>query len=192
VSTKTKPENGTPSQPDVTPASVWRERAVHTVTGFSGSTCKIRIVGIPKMLELGVFPDYLLRIALLDISKREGAVGVLAEALEGVLDSEKRAELIQDVVKLAEYERRIVAASLVEPALTYEEIDSGDFPEDDFSMILEIVQRRRSFDARGVRIGVEPLDRWAMFHREHGLDPEDCQHCKRLSGELSSVDVGAV
>jgi len=171
---------------------VWRERTVHTVTGFSGSTCKIRIVGIPTMLEIGVFPDHLLGIALLDVSRREGAVGALREALEEVLDSTKRSELVDEVKRLAEYERRIVAASLVDPALTYEEIASGEFPEDDFSMILEIVQRRRSYDARGVRIGVEPLDRWAAFHREHGLDPENCEHCDRLSQQLSSIDVGAV
>jgi hypothetical protein len=186
-------ENGAaPSRPEVTPPDVWRQRAIHTVTGFSGSTCKIRILGIPTMLEIGIFPDDLIGIALLDVSRREGAVGALREALEEVLDTTKRGELAAEVKKLAEYERRIVAASLVEPALTYEEIASGEFPEDDFSMILEIVQRRRQYDARGVRIGVEPLDRWAAFHREHGLDPEDCQHCQRLLQQLSSIDVGEV
>jgi len=189
----TKKQNGArPSQPDVTPVDVWRERTIHTVTGFSGSTCKIRILGIPTMLEIGIFPEHLLGIALLDISKREGAVGALREALEDVLDSTKRGQLVDEVKKLAEYERRIVAASLVEPELSYEEIASGEFPEDDFSMILEIIQRRRQYDARGVRIGVEQLDRWEAFHREHGLDAEDCQHCKRLAQELSSIDVGAV
>lgn len=188
----TKQNGAPPSRPETTPPDVWRARTIHTVTGFSGSTCKIRIVGIPTMLEIGVFPDHLIGIALLDISTREGAVGALRETLQDVLAEEKRAEMVAEVRKLAEYERRIVAASLVEPDLTYEEIASGEFPEDDFSMILEIVQRRRAYDARGVRIGVEPLDRWAMFHREHGLDPEDCEHCERLSQELSSIDVGAV
>jgi hypothetical protein len=186
-------ENGAPpSRPEVTPPDVWRQRAIHTVTGFSGSTFRIRILGISTLLEIGSFPDHLLGIALLDISRAQGAKGALREALEDVLDPAKRDDLAAEIKKLAEYERRIVAASLVEPVLTYEEIASGEFPEDDFSMILDIVQRRREFDARGVRIGVEPLDRWEAFHREHRLDAEDCPDCKRLLAQLSSVDVGAV
>jgi len=48
-------------------------------------------------------------------------------------------------------------------------------------------------DARGVRIGVEPLQRFARFHHFHGL-PEDgaCDGCARFVAEFSSVDVGVV
>jgi len=187
MSTTTK--NGS-SPPDVTPADVWRQKAIHTVTGHTGAVARIRIPGIATLLP--ELPEHLASIALLDLAVPGGAAAALREMLDDVLDDTKRAKLIEETNKLSEYERRLVAAALVEPELTYEEISSGEFPEDDFAMILEIVQRRRAYDARGVRIGVEPLDRWEAFHREHGLDEEGCEHCQRLADEFSSVHVGAV
>jgi hypothetical protein len=59
-------------------------------------------------------------------------------------------------------------------------------------MVSEIVQRLRVTDARGVRIGVEPLDRWASFREAHGCPDQDCPGCAQLVRELSSVDVGDV
>lgn len=187
----TKTRNGT-APPDLTPPDVWRQKAVHTVTGPSGATVKIRIPGIGTLLEAGELPHHLVAIALLDISHRDGAAAALRKLLDDVLDDEKREELLGEVKKLGEYQRRLVAAALIEPALTYEEVASGEYPEDDLSMIAEIVQRTRAFDARGVRIGVEPLDRWAAFHSEHGFDTEGdrCEHCARLTAAFSSIHVG--
>lgn len=181
------------SERDSTPADVWRQKAVHTVTGPSGAVLKIRIPGIGTLLEHGDLPMHLVSVALLDISHRDGAAAALREALDDVLDDTKRERALEEVRKLGEYQRRIVAAALVEPALTYEEIASGDYPEDDLAMVAEIVQRLRAFDARGVRIGVEPLDRWATFHTEHGLGaPDGCEHCVRVVEQLSSSHVGGV
>lgn len=185
----------TPSQqPDFTPADVWRQRAVHTVTGPSGAVQKIRIPGVATLLENGHLPDHLYGVALLDISHPDGAAGALREMVEDVLlDDEKRGKLLVEVRKLGEYQRRLVAAALVEPALTYEQITDGSLPEDDLGMIAEIVQRMRATDARGVRIGVEPLDHWARFHLEHGLPTNgECEGCRRIVAAASSVDVGDV
>lgn len=190
MNTTTKTQNGTAS-PDLTPADVWRQKALHTVTGPSGATVKIRVPGIGTLLQQGDLPHHLVSIALLDISHREGAAAALREMMDDVLDEGRREKLLEEVRRLGEYQRHLVSAALVEPELSYEEIASGEFPEDDLAMIAEIVQRLRAFDARGVRIGVEPLDRWAAFHREHGLDDEArCEHCHRLVAAFSSIDVG--
>lgn len=191
MGTKTT-RNGTPSQLDATPADVWRQKAIHTVTGHTGAVAKIRLPGIGTILAAGDFPTHLVGLALLDISHPRGAAAALQEMIDEVTDETKREQLLGEVKRLREYQAHLVSAALVEPALTVDEVLSGDYPEDDLSMIAEIVQRLRAFDARGVRIGVEPLDRWERFHHEHGLDAEDCEHCRSLSRSLSSVDVGAV
>lgn len=188
----TAPASTTSPPSDATPADVWRERAIHTVTGPTGSVAKIRIPGIGTILAAGDLPTHLIRLALLDISHKDGAASALEGLLDEVLDDDKREELLREVTNLREYQAHLVAAALVEPELTVDEILSGEFPEDDLSMIAEIVQRLRAFDARGVRIGVEPLDRWARFHEEHELGTESCEHCERLARQFSSVDVGAL
>ena len=183
----------TSERPDFTPADVWRQKAIHTVTTPSGAVLRIRIPGIGTLLENGDLPDYLYGIALLDISHPDGAAGALREMVDDVLlEGEKRTVVLDQVRKLGEYQRRLVAAALVDPALTYDEIKKDDLPEDDLGMVAEIVQRLRATDARGVRIGVEPLDRWARFHLEHGLPEGSCDCCARLVAAASSVDVGAV
>lgn len=188
----TQTQNGT-SRPDTTPPDVWRQKTVHTVTGPSGATFKIRIPGIAGMLERAELPTHLVGIALLDISHRDGAAAALRELVDDVMEETGREKLLAEVKKLGEYQRHLVAAALVEPTLTFEEVSSGDYPEDDLAMVAEIVQRLRGVDARGVRIGVEPLDRWATFHREHGLgDPDGCDDCLRAVQELSSIHVGAL
>lgn len=180
-------------RPDFTPADVWRQKAIHTVTAPSGAVLRIRIPGIATLLENGDLPDHLIGLALLDISKPEGAASALREMLDDILDESRRVKVVEEVAKFAEYQRRIIAAALVEPALTYDEIATGDLPEGDLAMVADIVQRLVGTDARGVRIGVEPLDRWARFHHFHGL-PEggECDGCNRWADEFSSIDVGAV
>ncbi len=175
-----------------TPVDVWRQKGVHTVTGPSGAVLKIRVPGIGTLLQLGELPDYLVGIALLDISHPDGAAGALREMADDLLDDEKQAKVLAEVRKLGEYQRRLVVAAMVEPAVTYEDVSAGDLPEDDLGMVAEIVQRLRATDARGVRIGVEPLDRWATFHREHGLPEGECDHCRALVAAASSVDVGVL
>lgn len=182
-----------PSRPDTTPPDVWRQKTVHTVTGPSGAVFRIRIPGIAGLIERAELPVHLITMALRDITHPDGAAAALLALLDDVSDEAKREELLGEMTKLAEYSRHLVAAALVEPDLTYEEVSSGDYPEDDLTMIAAIVQRMTSVDARGVRIGVEPLDRWATFHSEHGLGEADgCDDCIRAAEKFSSAHVGAV
>jgi hypothetical protein len=76
--------------------------------------------------------------------------------------------------------------------LTVESMTDGSLPEDDLAMVAEIVQRLRGHDAKGVRIGVEPFDRWDSFREAHGCPDENCEGCKKLIELFSSVDVDGV
>ena len=176
---------------DVTPADVWRQRAVHTITVPSGAVLKIRIPGIAGLLESGSLPTHLVGLALLDISHPQGAAAGLKEMIDNVVDDDSRDKLLGEVTKLVEYERRLAVSAILEPHITYEE--ATEFPEDDLAMVAQIVQRMRAYDAEGVRIGVAPLDRFATFHQEHGLGEADgCDACFRVAQRLSTVDVGGV
>ena len=176
---------------DVTPADVWRQKAIHTITVPSGAVLKIRIPGIAGLLEAGSLPAHLVGLALLDISHPEGAAAGLKEMVDSVIEDDTRDKLLGEVSKLAEYERRLAVAAIVEPHIGYE--DAADYPEDDLAMVAQIVQRLRAYDAEGVRIGVAPLDRFATFHREHGLAEADgCDACERVAQRVSTAGVGGV
>lgn len=187
----TTTENGTRS---ANPVQGWRNR-LHTVTCPSGQRLRIRIPGVETILQHGDLPDALVEIALLEATHDAGAAGAIAEQMPSLGRDEK----IQRLSEFAAFQRELVRAAVIQVAevdewadvsLTSEDV--ADLPEADVEMVAMIVLRMRGTDARGVTIGVEPIDRWARFHETHGLDPADCEACKTLAGELSSADVGAV
>lgn len=179
------------------PLSRWQSRAQHTVTLPSGQQVKIRIPGIATLLEHGDLPEELFEIATAEITDTISADGldgptVIPGSVQWVTKAKERDEKLERLRTFGAFQRRLVAAALVEPALTYEEIteavEEQTLPEDDLAMIAEIVQRLRHRDARGVRIGVEPLDRFARFREEHSC-AEDCPGCTRLVQSFSTLDV---
>lgn len=176
--------------------SGWQQRNLHTVTCPSGQRLRIRIPGIGTLLEHGDLPDDLVEQALLELTWEGGAAGALAiKASDPDTDSES---LLAGVRKLAAFQRELVkhAVREVENGDEWVAVELDDeslwtLPEDDLAMVAEIVQRLRGTDARGVRIGVEPLDRWRRFQHHHGCS-EDCESCEALVRELSSADVVSV
>ena len=179
--------------------SAWQRRAVHSITCPSGQKVKIRIPGIATLLEHGDLPEDLFLIATAELTDTVTGPGidgpsVIPGSVQWVAKADQ-AEQLERIKTFAAFQRQLVAAALVEPALSYEEISeavlAGTLPEDDLAMIAEIVQRLRFRDAQGVRVGVEPLDRWARFREEHRC-PEDCPDCERVLDAFSSTDVGDV
>jgi len=178
--------------------AAWQARSVHTVTVWSGQRLKIRIPGIATLLEQGDLPDDLLELALMELTSEGGATAVLAAELSNANGNKE--QTLERLRKYGAFQRHLVCAAIVavegKPGkwqdVTLSLDDLAEFPEDDLAMVAEFVQRLRSHDARGVRIGVEPLDRWATFRQSHGCPDEDCPGCKKLIEQLSSVDVGAV
>jgi hypothetical protein len=168
----------------------WQSKAVHTVTAPSGQRLRIRIPGVGTLLEKGEIPASLTGFAVADLVDEQGAAGVVAEALSHGVESDA---LRQRILEFASYQKTLVAAAVVafeRPDGTWEDVSltldqMADLPEGDLSMVAELVQRLRGTDARGVSIGVEPLDRWEMFREVHGCT-EDCESCQRLVDELST------
>lgn len=176
--------------------SGWQARAIHTITVPSGQRLKIRIPGIATLLEHGDLPDDLVDLALAEVTKPDGAAGEVARLMDADEDREKA------LVRLAQFgtfQKQLVCCAVLEverdgvwQPVSLSLADLDDLPEDDLAMVAEIVQRLRGKDARGVTIGVEPVDRWRRFHDHHGLDAEGCGSCAAFLDELSTSDVGQV
>lgn len=180
---------------------------VHSITGESGRAYKIRLLGIPTLLEFGHLPDHLVEVALADVVDTLTVPGdsdipgfIVPGSVRYVAKADERQQKLERVLALAAYQRQLVASALVEPALDYEalteKVREGEFPEEDLVMIAEIIQRIRDRDAKGVKLGVEPLERWATFREGHkGIactGGEDCEGCLAVQQLFSSLDVGAL
>ena len=191
----------TASTPPSSSLAAWQARALHTITLPSGQVVKIRIPGIGTLLEHGDLPEDLLEIAVLELTTEGGATAKLATDL-ATSENGEREKTLERIARYGEFQRHLVCAAVsavqtapdtFEPiTLSPESLLQEALPEDDLAMISEIVQRLRAHDARGVRIGVEPLDRWAMFREAHGCDDENCKGCQKLIDALSTADVGGV
>lgn len=161
----------------------WRMRGRHRVELPSSQRVVVRTVTLDELAAANGLPDDLVRVALAEIATDTGAAGLVAEKLRlDTPDGLKEARQIID--SLAELTRRLVVTAVVEPQLT--DVTVRDLPPDDLAMIAAIATRRVQFDAAGRRVGVEPLDTFATFRREHGCD-EDCPHCAAARMALSSV-----
>lgn len=181
--------------------AAWQNRAVHRVWLPSTMRVKMRIPGIPTLIEHGRLPDDLVELALTGVTNEYGAAGALKDELAGATD-DQRPHVLARVKDLARYQRTLALVAIVaierEPGseqwddVTLTEADAALLPEDDLSFVAEIVERLRHQDAKGVTLGVEPLDRWAEFHETHQLAAEDCPHCKQLQQRLSSLDLGGL
>jgi hypothetical protein len=192
VTSKTATSNGAS-------LSSWQGRSLHTIGLPSGQMVRIRIPGIATLIEHGDLPDELLDIALLELTHDGGATGAIAQEIQEKVPREKILERLHDLGAL---QRALVRASVREVAdpdgkfvpteLAEADVAGDALPEDDLAMIAEIVQRLRAYDARGVRIGVEPLDRWEAFREAHGCPDEDCEGCRTLVEQFSSTGMGAL
>lgn len=181
--------------------SAWQRRAAHSITLPSGQKVKIRIPGIATLLEHGDLPEDLFEIATAELTDTVAAPGadgmpvVISGAVQLVSKADDREQKLERIREFASFQRHLVAAALVEPELSYEEVTDavreGSLPEDDLAMIAEIVQRIRFRDARGVMIGVEPLERWATFREKHGCS-EDCPSCQSVLDAFSTLDLDEV
>ncbi|MDW8339679.1 MAG: hypothetical protein RMM28_11130 [Thermoleophilia bacterium] len=159
---------------------------------------RIKIPGIATLLEHGDLPEDLISLALLELTSEGGATAQLAQELAAAEDGQ-REKVLERIAAYGRFQRELARAAIVAVEVDgdWEEVelspdDLSDLPEDDLAMVAEIVQRLRAYDARGVRIGVEPLDRWATFREAHGCPDEDCPGCAKLVAALSSADLGSV
>jgi hypothetical protein len=174
-------------------AADWKKRGgPHRITLPSGQRVLARVLGLGSLARLEALPEDLVNAVVLHVANLEhgGLPAVIAADLGGVsTDPEIAARVQQRITDFGRLTKHLVVEALVEPKLTIADLEH--IPEDDLEMLMRIVTGRQNFDAAGVRIGVEPIDAWATFPREHACPPS-CEACARALAALSSVDVGGL
>lgn len=182
--------------------AAWQARATHEITLPSGQRVRIRIPGIATLLEHGDLPDDLVELALLELTTDGGATAALAADLAAASENGAREKALERIAHYGAFQKALVCKALCavqtaggafeDVTLTPDTLDALGLPEDDLAMVAELVQRLRAHDARGVRIGVEPIDRWAAFREAHSCSDSNCEGCAKLVDALSTADVGSV
>lgn len=137
--------------PEKVTTAGWKKNSIHPVVCPSGTTIKIRIPNLSRLIEAGEIPQHLLEAALGAASGKEVDPSV---------------ELIK---KQREFTDTIVLMSVVEPKIT--EADLIDIPYEDMDFLVQIATRQRDLDAVGDHIG--GLTKSEKFRRFRGLDGGD-------------------
>lgn len=129
--------------PTATTKTAWKKNAVHEgITLPSGTIVSIKIPNLPAMLKAGQLPNDLIEVAT-------------KAATEGKVPD----DLLE---KVEEYNRFLVAATVVSPAIT--EDDVADLPPEDIEMLVSFATRQRDLDAVGHHLaGLETVDSFRRF-----------------------------
>jgi hypothetical protein len=172
-----------------------RAASVHRVHGYVGRYL-VRFVDLEALIAQDALPERLLGIALREVlGSNEDAKRVAEQIRAGELAEPKKL-----VVELIELQRWITLESLVTPTFTLEEVESGEFDPRDFELLRQIAMRERNTDAKGVFLGVMPLDLFTTFRETHELiggpdwatgHPaglvESCPACQTLERALTNA-----
>lgn len=134
----------------------WQQAGVHTVTLPSGAVVDIRIPNLAQMAQAGELDNELLQYAIPDAPQLE-------EPEKELTADEKKANL----TKLAQFHAWLVSKTLVDPAVTPEEVPSV-VPTPDLEVLVELASRRRDMDVVGHHIG--GLEVSAEFRKFRGID----------------------
>lgn len=189
-----------------TPAWKKQKRAWHKVTPPSGMTdMELRIPALSDLIRNEAVPERLRSIALKSAAHPAGFRGVMAQQLDDQNEAEEKgektledaiaenSELKQAIDDVTDITKRLVAENVKVGGefLTLEDLDDPEFPTVDAEWLAGVMLRDIEFDAKGVRLGIEPLERWARFRHFHDC-AEDCGACAALQDEFSTVDLGRV
>lgn len=190
------------------PAWKQQKRGWHKVTPPSGMEgMELRIPALTELIRNEAVPDRLRAIALKSAAHPAGLRGVLAEELqrangdpeaepkvEGQTDAEvleENSKLQQAIGDVVAIQKRLVCESVRVGGemLTIEDLEDPDFPAPDAEWLGAVMLREIEYDARGVRLGIAPLDAWEQFRHFHDCGA-DCAACSALQDEFSTVDLG--
>lgn len=191
----------------------WRSqnRAWHAVTPPSGmEETEVRIPTLTDLIRDAAVPERLRSIALKSAAHPTGLRGVMADSLNSQNEAEAKPEgdpehktledalnensdLKQAIDDVIEIQKRLIVQNVKVGGelLTLEDLADPDFPAVDAEWFAGVMLREIDMDAKGVRLGIEPLDRWATFRHFHDCT-QDCSACQALQDEFSTVDLGRV
>lgn len=168
----------------------WQKAAVHTVWVNQHQQVKIRIPDLAAMFVDGRVPEDLRAVAMSVISGVDPTEQAMLKSADGSAGDGPAidAKVLADYIDLLRF---LVSSALVEPEVSYDQVKAGVLPNEDLELLTAIVGRKRDTDAKGVILGVEPLDRWATFREKHRCAP-GCQDCQEVIAAFSTVDVGSL
>jgi hypothetical protein len=173
-------------RPKTITTGAWASLGIHTITLPSSAVVKIRIPDLSMLLAGEAVPEHLRAVAF-DAVRSAIKAENRRVGLQAIDDSSD--ELNHERLKgLADLNRFLVSHTLLEPTMTEEDLLSTTLPVEDLAMLTQIASRERTTDARGVQIGVEPIDRWELWRQAHECE-SGCEGCAEVLAELSSVDL---
>lgn len=156
----------------------WQKSGLHKVWTHGGVQVVIRIPDLFTLIQEDAIPETLRGAALREIETGSAVGGNTGETGSGVdWDTVKQA---------AQLYEHIAYQMIVKPPMTIEQFRT--LPAEDRDMLRDLAMRQRNTDARGVRLGVEPLEKWATFRDAHRCAP-DCTACEEAQRQLSTVGV---
>lgn len=132
---------------DAVTKAQWKKDRVHDgITLPSGAIVSIRIPNLPLMVKTGQLPN-----PLVEVATTAAATGQVPPDL---------------LERLEEYNRFLVAHTVVEPKITEEDVD--DLPYEDIELLVQLATRSTDMDAVGHHIA--GLERVESFRQFRGLD----------------------
>lgn len=136
--------------------AAWKKRKQHEVTLPSGAEVKIELPDLATMIKGGQVPN-----ELLDVATKVGA----GKGIEPQDSPEEQRKLFGQV---SEFNAFLVEKTVIEPAITKEEVLANDLPAEDVDLLIQFALRKTDFDAVGKHLGgLETVDSFRQFR---GLD----------------------
>lgn len=134
----------------------WKKNKVHKdITLPSGTKVDIQLPDLAALLKGGQIPN-----SLIEVATKIGTGQLRANS-----DEVTKPEVLAEIAAFHAY---LVSKTVVDPALTQEEVESEDFPSEDKSVLVQFALRERDTDVVGHHLaGLEKLDSFREFR---GLD----------------------
>lgn len=174
----------------------WRGRGVHHVELDSTTKVVMRRMPLGYFITHGLLPERLRELAAAEYAD-PGAGARRMHTPYAALPAEPSEEQFAAADEqaravgkdLAELNRHLVAASLIDPVVTAEDLADPSFPLEDIERLAGIQTGLVHLDAAGRVIGVAPLSDFDTFRDEHGC-AADCPGCERTRRAFSTTDLG--
>jgi hypothetical protein len=174
-------------------AAEWGGRTYQAVLP-SGMQVEYRLPSLGEMAALGELPSELLELAYAEWAQPGSAALMAAAPLmaldEKSTDTERaaaEADAQQMAERIANLNRHMIAAGLVAPAMTAEQLEH--VPYRDLELLSLLMNRGSGVDSAGRHVGVVPIDQFRLLLEAHGVarcDP-GCAACAQTLAAVSQV-----
>jgi hypothetical protein len=175
------------------------DRGPHLATLPSGAVVKFVVADLSMLLRSGKLPEPLQLTATLMGAHEAGPSGYMNDLVgTAIARGGDGQETVASAITIAkDLTHHLIAESLVEPAVTPEEVAEGLFPEADILMLTELATRERNVDAAGKRLPIiGPYEeKWATFRYERsGAERSDAGGANGtpIPGAVPDADGGDV